>query len=198
MRPRLVANTQSGGRSPFDGTEQTLEMPGARWAFDIVFDGLDRAEIGALSAFVFGLQGRAGRFLFDVPLPRRLPWPGAAPVVAGAGQTGRIVNTSGWPANFAAFDVGDWVCWADASGRTALHMVVGNAAAQGQAPVATAAGLCALRVAPALRRPPVNNTAVRGAAPVQGFFRLSTDDAGLDIQGGPFGNCQLSIEEALF
>jgi len=42
------------------------------------------------------------------------------------------------------------------------------------------------------------NTPVRGAAPVQGLFRLAADDAGLDIQGGPFGNCQLSIEEALF
>jgi len=37
MQLSLRGNTQSGGRSPFDGTEQTLELPGAAWIASLTF-----------------------------------------------------------------------------------------------------------------------------------------------------------------
>lgn len=79
-----IANTQSGGRSPLDGTEQTLRMPGERWAAQLGFEGLTQEEWRPLLAFVAQLGGRAGRFTWSPPLPRR---------AAGlAGRTNWVTN----------------------------------------------------------------------------------------------------------
>lgn len=69
----LLANTQSGGRSPLDGTEQTLRMPGERWVASLGWDGLTPDEWRPLAAFITALGGRAGRFGWSPAalLPRR-------------------------------------------------------------------------------------------------------------------------------
>jgi hypothetical protein len=50
--------------SPLDGTEQTLEMPGARWSASLSWRTLSSADSRTLSAWLNALRGSAGRFRF--------------------------------------------------------------------------------------------------------------------------------------
>ncbi len=68
-----IANTQSGGRSPFDGTEQWIRQPGERWGAQLAWEGLTQDEWRPLLAFLTQLGGRAGRFAWSPAtlMPRR-------------------------------------------------------------------------------------------------------------------------------
>lgn len=194
FRIELVANSQSGGRSPFDGTEQTLELPGARWAADLSFEGLPSEEHRPFLAFLTALRGRAGRFDWRVPLPRQ-GVAGGTPVIRQAGLTGVVVRTSGWGAGVAVVP-GDFVGWTDPTGRPALHQVTGDA---NEAPnsVTSAAGIADFSVTPPIRRAPALNAPFFSSNAV-GRFRLAEDRAGLDIARGLMAGGNLRIEEAIW
>lgn len=197
FQPTLIGNTQSGGRSPFDGTEQTLEQPGARWGFDLAFEGLPAEEHRRLLAFLASLRGRAGRFTWSPPLPRQ-GTAGGAPVMRLAGQTGTKVHTQGWTASAPlCVALGDFLSWDDGTGRPALHMVTGNATAEPSNSGATPEGLCDFHVSPPLRRSPalLAPLTVSGAI---GVFRLVDDRAGLNFGRGLIAGGNLQIEEALW
>lgn len=73
--------------SPFGGTTQTSEVPGARWAAKLNFTNLQPAEQRELSAFLISLRGMAGRFtMYDFSLPN--------PQAVIDGSVGSISNTS--------------------------------------------------------------------------------------------------------
>lgn len=185
-----VANTQSGGRSPFDGTEQTLRMPGERWTATLAWEGLTQSEWRPLMAFLARLGGRAGRFTWSPPFPRRASGLGASgPVVAGAGQSGASLALSGWQASAQAFLAGDLLSWTDAAGRQRLHMATADV-------TATAGGTCTVPIAPPLRSSPVDGGAVEIVAP-SAVFRLSQDRNPIDVVRGLIAGGSLDIEEAL-
>lgn len=124
-----VANTQSGGRSPFDGSEQTLELPGQRWTASLGWDGLTEDEWRPLLAFLASLGGRAGRFFWGPPVPRRGDagsTDGRTPRVLDANQLGRSLTTTGWGASGFAARAGDMIGFTAANGRRALHMVTAD------------------------------------------------------------------------
>lgn len=194
FRMKLIANTQSGGRSPFDGTEQTLELPGARWAADLSFEGLPAEEHRPFLAFLTSLRGRAGRFTWQVPLPRQ-GTAGGTPVMRLAGQTGRKIHTSGWAAGVAVAP-GDFICWVDPTGRWALHQVTGDADDAPASAVVTGGGLADFHVTPPIRRAPALNAPVYTVG--VGIFRLAEDEAGLDIGRGLMAGGNLRIEEAIW
>jgi hypothetical protein len=104
-----IANTQSGGRSPLDGTEQTLRQPGERWGAQLGFEGMSQAEWRPLLAWLAKLGGRAGRFTWSPPLPRR----GTDP----AGRRNEVPNS-----RFVGAGVGnpgtDWTLVAGSGGTT--------------------------------------------------------------------------------
>lgn len=188
LKPRLIANTQSGGRSPFDGTEQTLVLPGARWAVEAKWEGLQEAEWRPLMAFLWSLQGRAGRFSWTMPLPRRGTRTGGQ--VAGAGQAGTTLATDGWSGSGYAARIGDWIGWTDGTGRLALHQVTTD--------VTPVSGACDLSITPALRRPPPDNAALELVAP-SAVWMLSSDDIPQpEIGPGLIVDMTLMIEEAVF
>ena len=60
-------------QSPLSRSTHTLELPGARWRVSMTFSNLLRPELDALTAFVNGLRGAAGRFTFgplqQTPIP---------------------------------------------------------------------------------------------------------------------------------
>lgn len=93
---RLRGNTQSH-RSPLDGTEQTLEMPGAVWELTASWESLGTDDQRVLAAFLADLRGGAGRFTYSpaVWTPRRATG-GGTPLVNGGGQTGKQIITDGW------------------------------------------------------------------------------------------------------
>jgi hypothetical protein len=186
----LAANTMSGGRSPFDGTEQTLAQPGARWIAELRWRDLDLAQWRALCAFLDRLGGRAGRFTWS-PIVRfgRRGTATGTPTVSGAGQTGNTINTAGWGSG-TAFVAGDILGWVDPTGRSVLHRVVADAT--------VSAGACAVPIAPAIRRSPASGAAINLSSPSP-VWRLQRDDVQPDYTPGDRGfSVSLPIEEAIW
>lgn len=190
VRLALAANTQTGGRSPFDGTEQTLELPGARWTAEIRWQNLPDAQWRLMQAFVASLGGRAGRFLWGpTHIPRKGTRTGAAFVV-GASQVGKVLNTGGWSGAGNPFLTGDLVGYVDPTGRNMFHMVTADATVDG-------ANASAVAIAPAIRRSPANAAPLVLTAP-KAVWRLTDDAVGLDYERGVFAAVTLQIEEAIF
>jgi hypothetical protein len=201
MQISLRGNTQSGGRSPFDGTEQTLEMPGAAWVASLTF----RLHAGAqaphggqaqvLEAFLASLRGRAGRFTWAPPRRRR----GVAQTIAGgqgtrqvsgAGQSGSSIVTAGWPASTANLYLpGDTIGWVDPTGRAQMHLVTAAASSTG-------AGLCTVAISPPIRRSP--NTATPLLAAPSPVWRLAQDAQRIGHQANGMVEFSLDIEETIF
>ena len=198
----LVANTQSGGVSPFDKSEQTLEQPGARWTARLKFD-CDRDEAHQLSAFVNLLRGRAGRFYWGPPSWRRrgsAPTWGGASVINGNSQTGELVQFRGFTPNKPdLFYPGDLVSWVDGAGRPYIHQCIANgAAAYDLRPSGSdGSGLCSIRVSPPIRRSPPDGAVLYYANPLA-VWRLNRDDIPVTFSAGMFGTCTIDIQEALF
>lgn len=185
-----IANTMSGGRSPLDGTEQTLALPGSRFGASLGWSGLAQDEWRPLLAFIVSLNGMAGRFAWAPPLPRRatgaiVSGPSVATAVAG----GSTVPVVGFAAGAQAARAGDLVSWIDGSGRSRLHMVTADVTADG-------AGACTLPVAPPLRRALVGGAAVNLTAPTA-IWRLTQNRNPMDLVRGLIAGGTLEIEEAL-
>ena len=191
-RLALAANTQSGGRSPFDGTEQTLELPGSRWVAELRWANLPESQWRIMQAFIVSLGGRAGRFRWGpTHMPRRGTRPTAGPVTIAAGQVGKAVFTSGWAGSGPlAFLAGDLVGWVDPTGRDVFHMITADISPDG-------AGNSYLPIAPPIRRTPTAGTPLNYTNP-KAIWRLSSDEQGVEYERGVFAAVTLQFEEAIF
>ena len=186
---KLIGLTQVH-ESPFDGTMQTLEMPGARWEFTVTWQILSPDDRRELAAFLARLRGRAGRFTYGPVWSPRRAVGGGSPVINGSGQSGEVLSTIGWAANAQAMRAGDWLSYADPAGRQRLHQVVADATAD-------AAGVAALIISPPIRRAGANGVAVEVTAPI-GTFMLPQDEApSLNIRPPSFGQVTITMREAL-
>lgn len=86
--------------SPLSGSEDVLELPGAKWVVGLSFKDLTDREAVQLEAFLTSCRGKArGFWLWN----HRRPTPYGSglgnPVVYGANQTGGTLVTTGWQAN---------------------------------------------------------------------------------------------------
>lgn len=186
---RLIGLTQTH-ESPFDGTMQTLELPGARWEFTVTWQTLSPDDRRELAAFLARLRGRAGRFTYGPFWSPRRATGGGTPVINGAGQSGVTLNTGGWVAGAQAMRAGDWFSYADTAGRQRLHQVVADATADG-------AGVAALIISPPIRRAGANGAALQIATPI-GTFMLPQDEApGMNIRAPSLGQVTITMREAL-
>lgn len=199
MQLSLRGNTQSGGRSPFDGTEQTLELPGAVWVASLTFrlhageQAPYAGQAQVLEAFLASLRGRAGRFTWAPPRRRR----GSAGTLGqtsrqidGGSQTGSSIGTKGWPGSSANIYLpGDSIGWTDPTGRAQMHMVT--------APVSsTGSGTATVPITPPIRRSPSNNAALLAdPAPV---WRLTADTQRIRHMPNQMVEFQFEIEETLW
>ena len=187
---RLIGLTQTH-ESPFDGTLQTLEMPGARWELTATWPILGPDDRRLMAAFLASLRGRAGRFVFSPAQwsPRRATG-GGTPVVNGDFQVGSALSTRGWTALAQVMRAGDWLSYVDTRGRRRLHLVLADVSAD-------AAGVAALSISPPIRRAGADGVAVDVVAPA-GVFMLPQDEAPqLSIRAPSFGQVTITMREAL-
>ena len=197
----LRGNTQSGGRSPFDGTEQTLELPGAVWVASVTFrlhageQAPYAGQAQVLEAFLASLRGRAGRFTWAPPRRRRgvaqsIAGGQAARQIDGGSQTGSGIITKGWPVSTADLYLpGDAIGWLDPTGRAQMHMVT---AAVGS----TGGGGATVSITPPIRRSPANDAALLAdPAPV---WRLTSDTQRIRHMPNQMVEFQFEIEETLW
>lgn len=203
----LRANTQSGGRSPFTGTESTLVMPGARWEATLTYQlyagltGPSAGQAQVLSAFLSRLRGRAGRFTWSptIAMPTRgvAPSVGGSAVINGANQTGDVLSTRGWPPNTAnIFMPGDFLAWSDPTGRAQLHQVFGLTGGGASGVPSNASGICNVAISPSIRRSPNDGDPLNVGAPI-GVFRLAEDGVRQKHLPGYVVQFTINIEEAL-
>lgn len=187
---RLRGNTQTH-RSPLDGTEQTLEMPGAVWELTVSWDSLSPDDSRVLAAFLAQLRGAAGRFYYSPAAwqPRRATG-GGTPLINGASQSGSSLATDGWTPSVQVMRAGDWLSYTDTSARRRLHMVTADV-------TSSAGGAAALAITPPIRRAGLDNAAIEVAAP-SGVFRLPDDAAPeMAIRPPMLGRVTLTMVEAL-
>lgn len=158
----LQSNTQAF-ESPFNKTTQVLEMAGARWAASLRFSPMKEADARAFLAFLVSLRGESGRFyLHDHSLLAPQGIATGTPVVAGAAQSGSLLNTSGWTTSTAILKAGDWVGVGDE-----LKMVIEDVSSD-------AGGLASIKIEPPIRISPANLSAIVIDKPTA-IMRLATD-----------------------
>nr|VFK15078.1 MAG: hypothetical protein BECKLPF1236A_GA0070988_101201 [Candidatus Kentron sp. LPFa]VFK30973.1 MAG: hypothetical protein BECKLPF1236C_GA0070990_101251 [Candidatus Kentron sp. LPFa] len=106
----LRANTMAH-RSPYTGSTETQELPGARWVVKMSFGNMRRSEEQLLQAFINDSRGISGRFrLFHFVRPTPLGTVTGTPRIKGAEQTGASILVDGLPANeTGVFEPGDLI-----------------------------------------------------------------------------------------
>ena len=169
--------------SPFTGTTQTVGWRGSRWALSMNFDNLSEWESRQLEAFMFGLDGMAGRAkLRDAG--RNGVVPRGNPVVFGAAQLGTILATSGWQPEAKVLEVGDYLtvqdelkqvtkdAWSDINGRATIEFT------------------------PQLRNPTNNGAPVEVREPY-GIFMLDANDNGVSRKPAFMSSINLKWVEAI-
>lgn len=105
---QLETNTRQSV-SPFNRVTQTKELAGPRWKTKIKLITSKRDVVAETKAFLLKLRGGAGRFWFyDFAGKTAMGTASGLPVINGAGQTGRSLNTGGWTANETVLKAGDY------------------------------------------------------------------------------------------
>ena len=176
--------------SPLNGSSQTQELPGARWICTLPYRKMREDDWRAWTAFVARLRGAAGRFYLS-PL-HALPARGVAtgtPVVAGAGQTGASLTTSGWTNSTALIlRAGDFFHVPTANGRE-LKIMTADANSSGT-------GTATITFEPPLRGSPASGAALEVAAPTT-VMRLADDSQGqLEWSGVRYHDTSIECVEA--
>lgn len=157
---QLVSNTQQFV-SPFNGSIQTAELPGAKWHVSLSFPNQTPAEGRMLTAFLAALRGESGRFtLHDHTQPNPRGTIVGIPLVLGAAQVGSTIIMNGWTGTLLA---GDMIGIAGE-----LKMVTADAVGAG-------GGGVPVSFEPPMRVSPVNLSAVIINAPTA-VFKLTGDN----------------------
>ena len=154
---RRLATAVSAQVSPFTGSQQIQDWGGEWW--EVTFEvALTKGRNGRrLSAFLTALGGVRGWFILRDPSAARPDLASKTITVAGAGQSGNTLTTSGWNAEALALEAGDFISLGTGQDMR-LHQVTTDA-------YADATGAAQLSLTPRLRQSPVDLSPVEIAAP---------------------------------
>jgi hypothetical protein len=145
---RLVPRTQVFS-NPFNGSVQTLSLPGAYWQVQLSFANLSRDHAARLHALITQLRGPSGRIqLWDHAFATPRGAAGGNPTINGAGQVGGLLNIKGCTPSSVFLKTGDYC-------QIGLQRVMVTADA-----IANATGLCTLQVEAPIRYAPANGSAI--------------------------------------
>jgi hypothetical protein len=175
--------------SPWTGSTQTAETPGAKVVMQLSFKGLPVDKARRLEALIFSLHGQAGRVrlwdfgarLVSSPQPVR-----GAPVVTEALAMRKSLTSRGWTPGTKVLQVGDWIQVGDELKRVLADVT------------SDLSGSALIRVAPMLRNNYPSGTPLLVSRP-SGVFMLNGDKA-VTFQRSPgvFTDVSLSFVESFY
>jgi len=160
--------------SPYTNSQQAQAHQGETWEIQVGLELLNRDQFEEYSSFIHLLRGRAGSFTMAIPgseKPRGSA--GGTPVVAGAGQTGEDLNTSGWtPSQTGILKAGDYIQLGTGL-TTRLHKVLIDVNSD-------AGGLATLTLAPKVVTAPADLATII-VNDAKGLFRLKSNSNPVNI-----------------
>lgn len=165
-------NAVAISQSPFTYAQQIVSHPGQRWGASISLPPMKRQDAEYWVAFLLSLKGQVGTFLLGdpncvVPQGASATTPGT-PVIAGANQTGSVLNIGGLPSAVANYFLpGDYIQLGATSSAT-LHKVLTATNSSGS-------GTAALDIWPSIRIAPTDASAVVIQS-AKGRFRLKENN----------------------
>jgi hypothetical protein len=180
----LVAMT-SAAISPFTGGQQVQDWGGRYWSYQITMARLRGRNALIMDAFLNGLGGLAGRFIFrDPAIEQNIA---GTPLVASAAQVGSSLITDGWPTSATVMRAGEFFSLGAGSAMR-LHQIAADVDSN-------ASGVATLTFHPPLRSSPADNDALNVANP--GVLLRLTDQAPARIGAVATYLFTLSAREAL-
>lgn len=158
ITPRLL--TKRRDLEPtFGGPVTRVRRLGTRWAFDVELPPMMYADAMAWVAALSSAE--ADTVLLSLPQPGFNVGSPGAPLVAGAGQLGSLLNLDGFEPYTAK--AGQWFSLI-MGGRRYVHQVAADM-------TAASGAMTGLKINPMLRRSPADNTVAEFAQPkVEGFL----------------------------
>jgi hypothetical protein len=174
----IGSNSSAMTASPWSGTQQVQVNQAQLWRFSLELPPMREVQARAWMGALLSLRGLYGTFFFGDPLWKAPlgSWAGA-PVINGAGQTGAVLNLTGFTAGSIG-KAGDWLQLGSGT-SSRLHMVTQDFIADGS-------GNAAIDIFPSLRSSPLSGAAVVTQSP-QGIFRLASPDVGRTWEPFRFG-----------
>lgn len=156
-------------RSPFTGQQQVFAHQGGMWQVEAELPPMLRAQAEAWLSMLVSLNGMEGTFLLgdvDAKTPRGSV--SGTPLVNGAGQTGRVLETDGWTASaLGVLLAGDYIQLGSGA-TTRLYKVMQDVDADGT-------GAASIDIWPRLRESPEDNEALV-TSNTRGTFRLASNE----------------------
>jgi hypothetical protein len=180
----LVAMT-SASTSPFTGGQQVQDWGGRYWSYQIDMIRLQARNARVMDAFINGLGGLAGKFIFRDPAINQTI--AGTPLVQGASQTGSSLVTDGWPVSATVMQAGDFFSLGSGA-DIRLYQVSADAVSNGS-------GVATLTFHPPLRSSPADNAALNVTSP--GVVLRLTGPAPAQIGLADFYQFTLSAREAI-
>jgi len=172
---RMTARTTVGvTKSPFTGAQQVQKHQGQWWEFECSLVPMNRDNAEDWIAFLLSLNGREGTFYLGDPYgatPRGSV--SGIPVVSGADQTGKTLNTDGWDEGVNVLKAGDYFQLGSGSAQR-LHKVLTNVNAD-------ALGQATLDVFPEIKTAPDDNALITTTS-ATGVFRLPSNEMAFDLK----------------
>lgn len=160
-------------RSKYTGKRQVAVLPYALWLFEGKVPKMAQHEpgTGAIRGFLTDLEGQANKFRLPVPgvTTPLSGYAGSAGYVSGAGQTGRVLVTTGWTPNAVVLKRGDYFNVGDE-----LKVAAGDVVANGS-------GQAAILFNPPLRSSPANALALGLTNPTVMLSAQTDDVASWDL-----------------
>jgi hypothetical protein len=167
--------------SPLSGTVRTESRPGGRWAMSLTVQNL--RDVPVIEAFLFRLNGAEHRAIIRDFAYKRQGAGGGSPVVAGAGQTGYTLATSGWPNSTLVLKAGDRIG------------VAGQMITVAEDATSNGSGNVTLQLAQELRTAPANGAAIEIDNPTARY--ILTNQASFASVPGVFKTVLCEFEEAI-
>jgi hypothetical protein len=186
VRPRAVVGMSE---SPFTREQQVYAHQGETWLLEVDLPPMKRANAEEWVGFLLALNGREGTFLMGetVNTSPRGTWSGGSPLVAGASQTGKVLNIDGLSAG-ATGKRGDWFQLGSGS-STRLHKLTADFTANGS-------GEASIDFWPRLRSAPGDNDPLDISSPV-GIWRLAANEFDWDIERAQIYGISFQAIEAI-